>query len=455
VNLKFGPEYRTNSPETAFDFSDFQGLSRAAEQCAGVGACRKTITGNMCPSYMATLDEADSTRGRANALRLAISGQLGMKGLTDPALYPVMDLCLECKACKTECPTGVDMARLKSEFLHQYQKEHGTPLRSRILASAERAAVWGSRLAPVSNWILGNPLAGWIGEKFLGIESRRALPRAVRQTFEKWWKAEGSGRQAAGNEADAAEGSPSSRPRVAIFADTFTNHYEPHQGIAAVRFAEKLGTRVELPPRVCCGRPLISKGFLDRAREQAAATARTLFPLAEAGVPIVFCEPGCYSAVQDDHPLLLTGELREMAQEVSRACLTFEEWAESAMAAASESVQATVSAGPERILLHGHCHQKALVGLDPTLKLLSRIPGCEVVDADAACCGMAGSFGYEKEHYEISRAVGERKLLPAVRSEGPDTLVVAPGFSCRQQLRHFTEVEPLSTMELMERLTRS
>ena len=460
-NLKFGPEYRTNSVETAFDFSDFEGISRAAEQCAGVGACRKTLTGNMCPSYMATLDEADSTRGRANALRLAISGQLGMNGLTDPALYPVMDLCLECKACKTECPTGVDMARLKSEFLHQYQKEHGTPLRSRILASAERAAVWGSRLAPVSNWLLGNPLAGWIGEKFLGIESRRTLPRAVRRTFIKWWEAEGLGRRATGEGPGAAEGSQSSQPRVAIFADTFTNHYEPHQGIAAVRFAEKLGARVELPPRVCCGRPLISKGFLDKARVQAAATAQTLFPLAEAGVPIVFCEPGCYSAVQDDHPLLLDGKLKEMAQEVSAACLTFEEWAESAMAAASGSTPEsnflhtpTVSPGPKRILLHGHCHQKALVGLDPASKLLSRIPGCEVVDADAACCGMAGSFGYEKEHYEISEAVG-RKLLSAIRSEGPDTLVVAPGFSCRQQLRHFTEAQPLSAMELMERLVRS
>ncbi|MFC1575506.1 FAD-binding and (Fe-S)-binding domain-containing protein [Gemmatimonadota bacterium] len=446
ANLKFGPQYRTNVLETVFDFSDFKGISRAAEQCAGVGACRKTLTGNMCPSYMTTLDEADSTRGRANALRLAISGQLGPGGLTDPALYPVLDLCLECKACKTECPTGVDMARLKSEFLHQYHREHGAPLRTRLLASAERAAVWGSHLAPLSNWLLGNPLAGWVGEKVLGIDSRRTLPRAVRRTFIRWWEAEGTGDPAA-----SEPGGPTSS-RVAIFADTFTNHYEPHQGVAAVRFARKLGAQVEVPPRVCCGRPLISKGFLDGARAQAEATARTLFPLARAGTPIVFCEPGCMSAVRDDHPLLLEGELREKAQEVSAACLTFEEWAEPALASASGS--ALESSGPKRILLHGHCHQKALVGLEPASKLLSRIPGCEVVDADAACCGMAGSFGYEKEHYEVSKAVAERKLLAAIRAEDADTLVVAPGFSCRQQIRHLSEAEPVSAMELMERLIR-
>jgi len=324
-----------------------------------------------------------------------------------------------------------------------------------------------------------------VGEKLLGIDSRRAPPKALRQTFIKWWEAEGTAEVdlPAGGASDPGPGTtgrsqtgdPDGPPsfRVAIFADTFTNHYEPHQGIAAVRFARRLGARVEVPPRVCCGRPLISKGFLDAARTQAEATARALFPLAEAGTPIVFCEPGCYSAVQDDHPLLLEGKLKEMAQEVSAACLTFEEWAEEALTSLAESAQARGSApvsesaplstgtkppmitpGPKRILLHGHCHQKALVGLDQASRLLSRIPGCEVVDADAACCGMAGSFGYEREHYELSKAVAERRLLEAVRSEGPDTVVVAPGFSCRQQLRHFSEAEPVSSMELMERLVQ-
>ncbi|MFH1764113.1 MAG: FAD-linked oxidase C-terminal domain-containing protein [Gemmatimonadota bacterium] len=474
-NLQYGTEYRTTTLETVFDFSDFEGMAGAVEQCGGVGACRKTVAGTMCPSYMATLDERDSTRGRANALRLAISGQLGPGGITNPALYPVLDLCLECKACKSECPTGVDMARLKSEFLDQYHGRHGAPLRSRVLASAEKAALWGSRLAPLSNWVLGSAPVRWANEILLGIDGRRRIPSATRRTFTSWWEGEkrgpslrsGDGSREAGPEAGREGGSPRRNPteapapgpRIALFADTFTNHYEPRQGMAAVRFAEKLGVRVEVPPRVCCGRPQISKGFLKAARRQAELTARTLFPLARAGLPIVFCEPGCYSAVRDDHPHLLRGDLKEMAQEVSAACLTFEEWAESILTTSDRDGSATgtrldFAHGPARILLHAHCHQKALGGLSPAMKLLNRIPGSQVTEADAGCCGMAGSFGYEKEHYAISKAVGERKLLPAVRASGPDTVVVAPGFSCRQQIRHFTGTEAVSAMELMERLVQ-
>ena len=447
-NLKFGVEYKTNEVETAFDFSDFGGISRAAEQCGGVGACRKTLVGTMCPSYMATLEEADSTRARANALRLAISGQLGPLGLTDPELYPVMDLCLECKSCKSECPTSVDMARLKSEFLYHYQREHGASLRSRVLAAAERAAVWGSRFAPLSNWKLRNPISHWLGEVLLGIDRRRELPKFSRNTFVSWWK--GHGRR---EEWEKGEGRGDVQ-QVAVFADTFTNHYEPEHGIAAVQLAKKMGLEVVVPPRVCCGRPLISKGFLDQAREQAAATAQTLFPLAKAGTPIVFCEPGCYSAVKDDHPLLLRGELQEKAQAVASVTSTVEEWAESALADSNGNV-AVESKGPRRILLHGHCHQKALTGVAPAKNLLSRIPECEVVDPDAGCCGMAGSFGYEKEHYEVSKAVGEHRLFPAIRKSKNGTVVVAPGFSCRQQIKHFTGVDAVSAVQLIEPLVKA
>ncbi|UCC85219.1 MAG: FAD-binding protein [Gemmatimonadota bacterium] len=442
-NLRYGAEYRTIELETTLDFTDFGGIARAAEQCGGVAACRKTLTGTMCPSYMATLDESHSTRGRANALRLAISGQLGPGGLADPALYPVLDLCLECKACKSECPTGVDMARLKSEFLSQYHREHGALLRSRVLASTELTTLWGSRLAPVSNWILGNRLARWLGEATLGIDRRRALPKFSRQTFTAWWK-----RHSARKRKDGGENSP----RVVVFADTFTNFFEPLQGIAAVRLAEKLGAQVEVPPRVCCGRPLISKGFLERARMQAEATTTALSPFAEAGVPIVFCEPGCYSAVRDDHPLLLRGELKQRAELVSAACLTAEEWAESALASANGTQNELVAGGPEKILLHAHCHQKALVGIDPSLSLLSRIPGCQVVAVDSGCCGLAGSFGYEREHYDVSKAVGERRLFPAIREREPGSTVVASGFSCRQQIRHFTDVEAISATQLIDSL---
>jgi Fe-S oxidoreductase len=332
------------------------------------------------------------------------------------------------------------MARMKSEFLYQYQKEHGASLRARVLAGAERAAVWGSRFAPLLNWSLNTPIKQWLGQVVLGIHPERELPKFTRATFLKWWRKEAK-REVTG-----------SSQKVAVFADTFTNHYEPEHGIATVRLATKLGIEVVVPPRVCCGRPLISKGFLDQAREQAAATASTLFPLAEAGVPIVFCEPGCFSAVRDDHPLLLRGELKEKAQAVAAAAVTVEQWAESAMVMAGEGVSKVSHAGPAKILLHGHCHQKALVGTGPTTNLLSRIPNCEVEDTDAGCCGMAGSFGYEKEHYEVSKAVGERKLFPAIRNREPGTVVVAAGFSCRQQIKHFTGVEALSAIQLIEPL---
>ncbi|ETX00629.1 MAG: hypothetical protein ETSY2_38700, partial [Candidatus Entotheonella gemina] len=344
-NLKFGPAYETKPVETIFDFGDFGGLSRAAEQCGNIGECRKTLAGVMCPSYRATYDENDSTRGRANALRMAISGQLGPGGFTDKALYPVMELCVECKACKTECPTGVDMARMKSEYLHQYQRQHGTTWRSRMLAHAEQLAIWGSRMAPMSNWIVQHPLTRWVTEKVLHLDRRRIPPSYARHTFLDWWAAQ---------EALVAE--RGQETPMALFADTFTTFHEPQHAIAAVRLARRLGATVTVPERVCCGRPLISKGFLDEAREQAAAVTQTLLPLVERGLPIVFCEPSCYSAVRDDHPDLLRGEMQEQARRVASACTTFEEWAEAAYLQQAESGEAICRfhPGPSKVVLHGH-----------------------------------------------------------------------------------------------------
>ena len=445
-NLKFGPTYATKPVETVFDFADFGGLSRAAEQCGNIGECRKTLAGVMCPSYRATRDENDSTRGRANALRMAISGQLGPGGFTDKALYPVMELCVECKACKTECPTGVDMARLKSEYLHQYQREHGASWRSRLLAHAEQLALWGSRLAPVSNWVAQHPLTRWLNEKLLHLDRRRVPPPYASHTFLDWWAAQ---------DTPAAE-SPETKATVALFADTFTTYHEPQHAIAAVRVARRLGATVTVPERVCCGRPLISKGFLDEAAQQAAAVTQTLLPLAERGLPIVFCEPSCYSAVRDDHPDLLRGEMQENARRVAAACMTFEEWAEAAYRDQTERGEALCRfhPGPSKVVLHGHCHQKALVGLEPTQRLLSLIPGCEVEALDTSCCGMAGSFGYEQEHYDVSQACGEDRLFPAMRGVGGDAVAVAPGFSCRHQIAHFTGVEAQTPMTLLEELSR-
>ena len=442
-HLRFPPDYATTEPETAYDFSDFGGIARAAEQCSGVGACRKTLSATMCPSYMATRDESDVTRGRANALRLALSGQLGADGLAQKDLYPVLDLCLECKACKTECPTGVDMARLKSEFLHQYQLRHGVSLRSHLLANADRLGTWGSRFAPFSNWIARSTPIRWLNEKLLGLDRRRLPPPFARQTFLSWWAANG---QRYGGEGKDCQ--------LVIFADTFTNYHEPQHAQATVRIAHRLGFRTTVSARVCCGRPLISKGFLKEARRQAEATTRRLFPLADRGLPILFCEPSCYSAVQDDHPLLVGESLKRKAETVAEAAVTFEEWIASVMQKRESEHQDggnfLLGSGPAQVLLHGHCHQKALVGTEPARQLLNRIPEAEVQEVDSGCCGMAGSFGYEREHYAISQAVGARRLFPALEAIGTDSVVVASGFSCRHQIRHFTGVEAISPMELIE-----
>jgi len=437
-NLRFGAGYVTQPIDTTFDFDDFGGISRAVEQCGGVGACRKTLVGTMCPSYMATREEADSTRGRANALRLAISGQLGDDGFTDPELYPVLALCLECKACKTECPTGVDMARIKSEYLHQYYERFGIPRRARLLAHADVLARWGSRWAPFSNWLVQSTPIRWLNQQLLGLDRRRKPPSFSRNTFLQWWnKPSRSGR------AESSNGPP-----VAIFADTFTNFYEPQHAMAAVRQAEMLGWQVAVPPRVCCGRPLISKGLLDAARQQAQVTTEALLEFAEQGTPIVFCEPSCYSAVRDDHPHLLRGDAKHKSELVAASCVTFEEWAAGALP--PRALDVSLKNKPSQVLVHGHCHQRSLVGLGPTKQVLSLIPDCQVIELDSGCCGMAGSFGYEQEHYEVSRAIAQRSLIPAISDRQDGTVVVAAGFSCRHQIKHFTGVEPFSPATLLE-----
>ena len=426
-NLRFGPDYATPDHATAFDFSDFGGLLRATEQCSGVGACRKTLSGTMCPSYMATRNEIDSTRGRANALRLALVGGLEATGFGDEELLPVLDLCLECKACKRECPTGVDMARLKSEFLHQYHTRHGASFRKRVLSRADRIALWGSRLAPLSNWLAGAGVVRRLNERLFGLDRRRPLPAFASRPFTQSWR-NGSKRAAA--------------TPVALFADTFNNFYEPSHLSDAVQVLERCGAEVTVAPQVCCGRPLISKGFLDAAARHARAATNALLPLAQAGTPILFCEPSCYSAVQDDHPRLLRGAEQADAGKVADSCQLLEEWAGPRMTA--------TQAGPAKVLVHGHCHQKALVGMQPLQQLLSAIPDCEISVLDSGCCGLAGLFGYE--HYDVSRSIGERRLLPAARALGQNEALVSPGFSCRQQVKHFTGVQSHSPMSLLAAL---
>ena len=432
ANLRYGPSYRTSDPPTFFDHREYGGLGRAVEMCSGVGACRKTLAGTMCPSYMATRDEAHSTRGRANVLRLAMAGRLGEAGLGDDRVFEVLDLCLECRACKTECPVGVDVARLKSEFLADYWRRHGTPLRARALGHIHDLSAWASRFASLINPWLGQAWVRALNERVLGIDRRRALPKWASRTLESRWQ---------------ERKLSSADPQIILFNDTFTNYYHPEIGLAAADVLDAAGVPATLGPTVCCGRPLISQGLLAEARERAVQVVRHLQPEVAAGKRIVVLEPSCLSALRDDVPGLLGDEEQRHARQVGDACVLFEEFLESAVRGGS--AQLDLRNGPARVLLHGHCHQKSLGLLAPAKALLARIPDAEVTNLDAGCCGMAGSFGYAREHFDVSQQIGERRLLPAARNLAPGSVLVAAGVSCRHQVHDFTGVRPLHPAELL------
>ena len=429
ANLRYGTAYRATSPDSFFDFSEFGGFAGAVEMCSGVGACRKKLAGTMCPSYMATREEADTTRGRANVLRLAMSGQLGEAGLTEEGVYKVLDLCLECRACKAECPVNVDMARYKSEFLAHYQARHGTPLQTRALSSAGKLAALGSSFAPISNWVANSAL----NKKLLGIDVRRTMPKWRRDTLAKWVAKRGAGK-------------PGSGKKVTLFNDTFTNHYDPEIGIAAVEILERGGCAVNVVRPGCCGRPLISKGLLSEARESVGQLVDGLFPIANRGEKILFCEPSCLSVLKEDAASLLRGERRERAGVVAKSVMLFEEFA--------AGLELPLREGPTRILLHGHCHQKSMGLLQASTSLLSKIPGAAVVDLDAGCCGMAGSFGYTADHYEVSKTIASRKLLPAANAMKPDEVLVAVGTSCRHQVEDLSDKHAVHPAVLIRQLLR-
>ncbi len=418
-SLKIHPNYQTWTPSTTLDFSAQGGFARAIEMCSGMGECRKKLEGTMCPSYMGTLDEEHSTRGRANALRTVLSGKVPKEDFTGQRLHEIMDLCLECKACKAECPSNVDMAKLKYEFLDHYHRANGLPLRNRLFGGIARVNRIGAQFAPVANGIAGSKLNRWLMEKLAGIDRRRPLPKFAGQTFESWFgnhNADGNG----------------SRGEVVLFHDTFNDFNTPDVAIAATRLLEHWDYRVLLTNKRCCGRPMISKGMLGEAKNNAAWNTDQLAPFAERGIPIVGLEPSCLLTLRDEYPEFLR---TSAAKKVAQQSFLLEEFLVSELAAGRLSVKSSRTRG--QALLHGHCHQKALVGTAPTVAVL-KAAGFEVSEVDSGCCGMAGSFGFEKEHYDLSVTIGNRRLAPAVKSAGTDVEIVAPGISCRQQIEHLT-----------------
>jgi Fe-S oxidoreductase len=418
-NLRYGAKYRTMDVPTTFDFSREGGFAQAVELCNGAGVCRKLQTGTMCPSFMVTRDEEHSTRGRANALRMVLSGALPPEELTGKRLFQTYELCLECKGCKAECPSNVDVAKLKAEFLDGYYRQHGAPLGVRMMAHAGKWNRLGSALAPFSNWAGSLPGAAWIAQRLLGVDPRRPLPRFARKHFRRWFRRQ--------SKAKVNSNTGKSRGPIVLLDDCLTSYCEPGVNRSAVRVLQAAGYDVQLAGLGCCGRTLVSKGFLAEARDLARENIARLLPFAQKGVPIVGCEPSCLLMLVDEYPDLVPGA--DAAVVARQAALV-----DSHLVRQGITLKFGHRQAPP-VLLHGHCHQKALVGPQETVAALSQVPGAQVKLVDSGCCGMAGSFGYE--HYETSMAIGERVLFPTVRAAA-SAEIVAPGFSCRHQIQHGT-----------------
>ncbi len=431
-HLRIGPRYRPREPaETLFDFSDQGGFARAVEMCSGVGACRKMATGTMCPSYMVTRDEMHSTRGRANALRLVMTGELPSNdnGLNNDTLFEALDLCLQCKACKSECPSQVDMAKLKAEFLHQYYASGPRPLSHLLMGQLFLINPVGSALAPLANATLRSPVFKWLLEKTAGIDRRRTLPTFVRAHFRAWFKH---------HTPDPRSGRLGS---IVLLDDCFTKYNNPEVAIAAVRVLEASGYRVILAGLRCCGRPAISKGLLRLGRELGGENLAKLLPLVRQGIPILGCEPSCLVTLVDEY---LDFRLGPGAAEVARHCSLVDDF----VADPGRAPDLRLRPLDRRVLVHGHCQQKATFGTTGTLEALRRIPDLEIHELDSGCCGMAGSFGYEQGHYDVSVALANRVLLPAAIAD-PDALIVAPGFSCRSQLHGLAGIDALHPIQIL------
>ncbi len=423
-NLRYGPKYQPVQIKTFLDFKAEGGLTGAIEMCNGSAVCRKTKAGTMCPSYMATKDEKDTTRGRANALRNALAGDiLTQKDFTSKATYDVLDLCLSCKACKTECPSSVDMAKIKTEYLAHYYERHGTPLRARVFGHIHTLSRLAAPVAPLANILTRTPIAK-PAMRALGVHPDRKLSPCVRRTFVDRWHAWRKTHPVP----------TATRGKVVYFHDTFTTYNYPRIGIAAVKLLEAAGFEVIVEERrACCGRPLLSKGLVEPARKLAKKNVQVLARYAQEGIPIVGTEPSCILTLRDEYLSLLPDD--PDAKAIAGESYMIDEFLAKLDAAGELGIGWKRGTGPE-VLFHGHCHQKALIGVGPSMAIL-QASGCRPTESGAGCCGMAGSFGYEIEHYDVSRKIGEERLFPKIAGTSMDTVVSVAGVSCHQQIEHF------------------
>ena len=428
-NLRYGEKYNTLFLNTHYDFSREGGLATAVELCNGAGVCRKKNEGTMCPSYMVTMEDVHSTRGRANYMREILSGKVDLQEFSGKALHDALDLCLECKGCKAECPSNVDMAKLKYEFLAHYNEANGTPLRSQFFARIHSLSKMASVWPWLANSVMARPVVRKVLDRYIGIDARRSLPPIATQTFEAWFRKR-------------------TRPKIAkpvgkvvLFHDTFVDFNYPDVGKAATTLLNAAGYEVELSERQCCGRPMISKGLPEAARANAAFNVARLNLFVEQGYSIVGCEPSCILTFRDEYPDLLKGQA---VQAVAKASYLLEEFI--VREKAENRWKLEFKRQSVKALIHGHCHEKALIGSRFLKEAIAL--AYPVEEIDSGCCGMAGSFGFEKEHYDVSMAIGRRRLFPAVERQ-PDALVVAPGVSCRQQVEHATGKKALHPAEAL------
>ena len=428
-NLRLGPHYHPPQVETHFRFPDDHGsFAYATERCVGIGKCRKEEAGTMCPSYMVTKEEMHSTRGRAHLLFEMLQGDPMAGGWRSEPVKEALDLCLACKGCRTECPMNVDMATYKAEFLSHYYEGRIRPRH----AYAMGLIYWWARLASlapgVANLIANAPVVGKALQALGGISTRRSMPRFAPETFKAWW----------------ARRSPRNldRPQVLLWPDTFNNHFHPQTAIAAVEVLEDAGFRVVVPAAsLCCGRPLYDFGMLSTAERLLRQVLDALRPAIEQGIPMVGLEPSCVAVFRDE--MLNLFPMDEDAKRLADRTFTLAEFLE------TEAEGYRPPTLPRKALVHGHCHHEHVMTTKNEQELLKRM-GLDFQYLDSGCCGMAGSFGFEAGKYDVSVAVGERVLLPAVRAADPGALIVADGFSCREQVAQLTGRGALHLAQVMQ-----
>jgi len=423
----------TSEFKTFFDYADQHGFDAAVEMCNGSGVCRKQQGGTMCPSYMATLDERHSTRGRGNSLRLAITGQLASDSKSiwsDPATAETLHLCLSCKACKTECPSNVDIARLKAEYTAQRYQRDGAPLAAKIMGEIRTLNRLGAIAPPIANWINSTGAARVVVNRFLGIDARRSLPKFCSSLGSAWHSNQNHTKQPGSR--------PHASPAVALFGDCFTMYNESQIGLATRRVLEGFGYRVLLADAGCCGRAKISLGLLAQAIDEIDATIERLRPTIEDDsiVAVLVAEPSCLSAIKDDWLGLKLRTPFELRKKLAAKSFLPEQFLDHRWTAHPKQPNFTQPEG--EVILHGHCHQKALWGASSSANMLRRVVGDRLKVLDSGCCGMAGSFGYTKDRFDLSMKIGELVLLPAVRKSAADACIVAPGTSCRHQIHDGT-----------------